>query len=67
MLNENVFQGAIDMLFEEGILTPASFLRFLKARSIDLYPDDIEGILHLRKGTLAVEETMPRIVRLKLI
>jgi len=67
MLNENVFQGAIDMLFEEGILTPASFMRFLKSRSIDLYPDDIEGILHLRKGTLAVEETMPRIVRLKLI
>ena len=67
MLNENVFQGAIDMLFEEHILTPASFMRFLKSRSIDLYPDDVEELLHLREGTLAVEETKPRTVRLKLI
>ena len=67
MLNENVFQGAIDMLFEEHILTPASFMRFLKSRSIDLYPDDVEELLHLREGTLAVKETKPRTIRLKLI
>ena len=34
---------------------------------IDLFPDDVEEILHLRKGTLDVEETKPRIVRLKLL
>ena len=67
LLNDNVFQGAIDMLFEEHVLTPVTFMRFLKSRSIDLFPDDVEEILHLRKGTLDVEETKPRIVRLKLL
>ena len=67
LINDNVFQGAIDMLFEEHVLTPVTFMRFLKSRSIDLFPDDVEEILHLRKGTLDVEETKPRIVRLKLL
>ena len=67
LLNDNVFQGAIDTLFEEHVLTPVTFMRFLKSRSIDLFPDDVEEILHLRKGTLDVEETKPRIVRLKLL
>ena len=62
-----IIQKGIDMLFEEHVLTPVTFMRFLKSRSIDLFPDDVEEILHLRKGTLDVEETKPRIVRLKLL
>lgn len=67
MLNKNIFQGAIDLLFDAHILTPASFMRFLKAKSNDLYSDEVEQILHLRAGTLDVAETAPKIVKLKLI
>ena len=67
MLNENIFQGAIDLLFDAHILTPASFMRFLKSKSIDLYSDEVEQILHLRAGTLDVAETTPKIVKLKQI
>ena len=37
-LNENIFQGALDLLFEQRILTPASFMKLLAKRGIDLFP-----------------------------
>jgi len=64
-LNENIFQGAIDLLFDEHILSASSLLRQLKQYGITLYPRDVEELLHLREGTLYVEEKLPRIVHLR--
>lgn len=64
-LNENIFQGAIDLLIEKHILSPSSLLRQLKQYGITLYPTDIEELLHLRKGTLYVEEKTPQIIHLR--
>lgn len=64
-LNENIFQGALDLLIEEKILNPASIMRTLKQYGITLYRTDIEELLHLREGTLFVEESKPQIIQLK--
>lgn len=64
-LNENIFQGAIDLLIEENILNPASILRTFKQYGVTLNRQDIEELLHLREGTLFVEESKPKILQLK--
>jgi Predicted Zn peptidase len=64
-LNENIFQGAVDLLIEEKILNPASIMRTLKQYGITLYRQDIEELLHLREGTLLGEESKPQIIQLK--
>lgn len=64
-LNENIFQGAIDLLVEEKILKPVSLMRLLKQNKITLYREDLEEILHLRKGTLFIEEADQKIIQLK--
>lgn len=65
VLNENIFQGAIDLLIEEKMLNPANIMRTFKQYGITLYHKDIEELLHLRKGTLYVEESKPQIIQLK--
>ncbi len=67
LLNENIFQGAIDTLFEARYFTPATLMRFFGMRGINLYPNEIEKLLHLRAGTLKTEETHTHPVRLKLV
>ena len=64
-LNENIFQGALDLLFEQRILTPASFMKLLARRGINLFHPDVEDVLHLRSGTLEISETKPQIIQLK--
>lgn len=64
-LNENIFQGAIDLLVEEKILKPVSLMRLLKQNKITLYREDLEEILHLREGTLFIEEADQKIIQLK--
>lgn len=66
-LNENIFQGAIDTLFEASYFTPATLMRYLGMRGINLYPEEIEELLHLRPGTLKSEEARKQPVRLKLV
>lgn len=64
-LNENIFQGALDLLIEEKVLNPASIMRTLKQYGITLYRTDIEKLLYLREGTLFIEESKPQIIQLK--
>lgn len=65
-LNENIFQGALDLLFEQKILSPASFMKLLSKQGINLFPLDIENMLHLRSGTLEGSETKSHIIQLKI-
>ena len=64
-LNENIFQGAVDLLIEEKILNPANIMQTFRQYGIALYRQDIEELLHLREGTLFVEESKPQILQLK--
>lgn len=64
-LNENIFQGAIDLLVEENILSPTKILQVFKKNGITLHYKDIEELLHLREGTLFVEERRPQILQLR--
>ena len=64
-LNENIFQGAIDLLIDEHILSVSSLLRQSKQYGVTLYPSYIEELLNLKKGTLHAEEKIPRIIQLR--
>lgn len=64
-LNENIFQGAIDLLIEQNILDPKTILQIFKEHGITLYRQDIEELLHLKAGTLYFEESKPKIIHLK--
>jgi len=68
-LNENVFQEAIDVLFENRYFNANSFIQKLKDYGIILYPHDIEDLLQLRKGILDIleqeEKKTARIIELK--
>ena len=64
-LNENIFQGAIDLLIEQNVLTAKEILDLLKKNGVTLYPEDMEELLHLRPDTLKVEEKVVPILQLR--
>lgn len=66
LLNENIFQGAIDLLISEKILTTGQLLRLFSKYGVCLYPDEIEQLLHLYEGTLNVRDARPQILQLKI-
>ncbi len=65
VLNESIFQGAIDLLFDNKILTPQSILSDFKRYGVVLYPEMIEELLHLRKGILNVNDKIIPLFRIK--
>ena len=65
-LNENIFQGAIDVLFEAGYLNSNTLLSLFKKYGVTMYSSDIEELLHLRKDTLKIEsQGSAHIIQLK--
>lgn len=64
-LNENIFQGAIDLLLEQNVLATKQILELFKRSGVTLYPEDIEELLHLRPNTLQVEEKVIPILQLR--
>jgi Zn-dependent peptidase ImmA (M78 family)/DNA-binding XRE family transcriptional regulator len=64
-LNDNIFQGAINLLIKEEIVDPKKLLQVFKKHGITLYRQDIEDLLHLKEGTLFFEEEKPKIIQLK--
>lgn len=65
VLNESIFQGAIDLLFENNILSPNTLMREFRINGISLYASTIEELLHLRKGTLASDDKVIPLFQLK--
>ena len=55
-LNENIFQGALDLLFEQGVFSPSSIMLIFKNHGIALFPKEIEKLLCLREGTLSQQD-----------
>lgn len=64
-LNESIFQGAIDLLFDNNILSARSLLADFKRHGVSLYPSMIEDLLHLKQGTLDIEEKVIPLFRMK--
>lgn len=68
IMNESIFQNAIEMLFDNNILTPSTLLQDFKNNGVSLYPHDIEQLLHLNKGTLDTGEgKQTPLIQLKLV
>ena len=65
VLNESIFQGAIDLLFDNNILTPKTLIADFKRHGVVLYPYMIEELLHLKKGTLDVEDKIIPLFHIK--
>lgn len=64
-IGENIFQGAINLLKEEKILSSAGIMKLFSDYSVNLYATEIEELLHLVSGTLTAEEKNNRIIYLK--
>lgn len=64
-LNENIFQGALDLLFEQGLFSPSSIMLIFKNHGISLFPEEIEKLLCLREGTLSRQRNSSQFIRLK--
>lgn len=64
-LNESIMQDAIDLLFDNNVLSPKSLLSIFKDNGISLYPSMIEELLHLRKGTMHINEIITPLVHIK--
>ena len=64
-LNENIFQGALDLLMEQNVLSAKEIMDLFRKRGVTLYYEDIEELLHLRPNTLKVEEKIRPILQLR--
>ena len=64
-LNENIFQGAIDLLMEQNVFTVKEILDLFKKNGVILYPEEIEKLLHLRQDTLKIEEKIVPILQVR--
>ena len=64
-LGDNIFQGAIDLLLDEKILTAEGILRLFASYGVDLYANEIETLLHIRENTLSSVEPQSKIIQLK--
>ncbi len=65
VLNESIFQGAIDLLFDNSILSARSLMADFKRHGVSLYPSMIEELLHLKQGTLDIEEKVIPLFKIK--
>lgn len=64
-LNETIFQGAVDVLFEHRYFDADSLIHEFAKYGIIMRSNDIEKLLRLREGTLKTESKIIRIVRIK--
>lgn len=64
-IGENIFQGAIDLLKEENVLSVKGILSLFATHGVSLYPTELEQLLHLSENTLLEEPKNSRIIYLK--
>lgn len=65
-LKENMFQGAIDLLKDNHILTTQGVLSLFAGYGVSLFVEEIEDLLHLSQGTLLEKKQSSNIIQLKL-
>ncbi len=67
ILGESIFQGAIDLLLGEKILSAEGILRLFASYGVNLYSEEIEDLLHIREGTLTSKKSQAKIVQLRIL
>lgn len=67
ILDENMFQGAIDLLKDNHVLSISGILSLLSEYGVSLFPEEIEDLLHLSRGSLVEEKQPANIIQLKQI
>ena len=65
LLGENIFQGAIELLLDERVLSGEEILRLFERYVVSLYPSEIEELLHIREGTLLSHPFQAKVIQLK--
>ena len=65
ILGDNIFQGALDLLIDENILSVEDILKLFTNYGVALYPNEIERLLQIREGTLTSVSSKPKIVQLR--
>ena len=61
-----MFQGAIDLLKDNHILTTQGVLSLFAGFGVSLFAEEIEDLLHLSHGTLLEKKQSSNIIQLKL-
>ena len=51
-----LFYSALEVLFENKIMTPQTFMEHLSNYGLAIYSNDLETLLSLPKGTLTVSD-----------
>lgn len=64
-LNDNMFQGAVDLLIDNHVLSTDQLLEQFAAHGVSLFPEEIEELLHLSPGSLAGQKQNKNIIQLK--
>lgn len=64
-LHGSIFQEAINLLFENNVLSPKSLLDDFSNHSINLYPRMIEELLNLEKGMLDYKDNVIPLLKIK--
>ena len=64
-INDTIFQGAIDILLEQKILSVNSLLNVFGKHGVILTIEDIQDLLHLRDETLKIENKIVPLLRIK--
>lgn len=66
-IRENMFQSAIDLLINAGGITAQDILKLFSKYGVKMYPEEIEMLLHLKKGTLTPHDSNNTVIQLKLV
>lgn len=64
-LNETIFQGAVDILFDEGCISKKNLLDSFNRYGIYLSQRDLEDIMGLKEGTLSMDPSYRQLVKTK--
>ena len=64
-LNESIFQGAVDCLFENHVLSARTLMQEFRRNGINLYSGMIEELLHLNPGTLKSDDKVIPLFQIK--
>lgn len=64
-INENMFQGAVDLLKDNHVLSVSGILSLFSEYGVSLFPEEIEDLLHLSHGSLIEKKQPANIIKLK--
>ena len=65
-MKSSLMQSALDLIFEEKVLTPKDFMVALKLNGIVMNASDVEKLMGLKSGTLDFKNDNSHVIKLSL-